>query len=408
MLVELVLEDGAYLDGSEAHRPLITALFNRHPAVARMLIEKGADVNAACKFSSSDQTNHRLSFLGPPYNGTLSFNGETPLHVAVCDRQIASTVQMLLAFGANPNAKNCEGTTPLMGLATAWFAPNAMALIEAGADPHQRDYDGYTALHHAAIDGVTEAIRWLVSLAPSTINTLTLEGRSALHFAAMNGHADAVSCLLAAGARHPFTATHDFCPLGAAAVRGNVDVVRVLIADGLHAIGGAAGVVPTAVAAALTFGWANILRMLLDCTGEENRGGWIHASRALAGPLLHYAAGYIVPMSVSALLAAGADETLADAAGQRAIDVIGTMDRNNPPLSPLYPRVPTRFRDPAKEAEIRRTLLRAPAFRALSFAWPAAVAAEPVPALGQGRPTRAPVGVRIFRPESERTWLIFS
>lgn len=83
----------------------------------------------------------------------------------------------------------------------------------------------------------------------------------------------------------------------------------------------------------------------------------------MAGPVLHYAAGYIIPVSVSELLAAGADETLTDDAEQRAIDVIGTMDKNHPALGPLHPRVPTRFRDPVKEAEIRRILLRGPAFR---------------------------------------------
>lgn len=95
-----------------------------------------------------------------------------------------------------------------------------------------------------------------MSVAPSTINELTHEGRSALHFAVIDGHADAVSCLLAAGARHPVTVTvtQIHCPLGVAVAKGNVEVVRVLIADGLGAIGGAAAVLPLAVDTAVTSG----------------------------------------------------------------------------------------------------------------------------------------------------------
>lgn len=37
--METTLEDGACLDGSEAHRPLITAIFNRHQAITKLLIE---------------------------------------------------------------------------------------------------------------------------------------------------------------------------------------------------------------------------------------------------------------------------------------------------------------------------------------------------------------------------------
>ena len=386
------------MDGCEAHRPLITAVFNRQQAAARLLINRGADVNAPCKISRFEGAHHRLRHLGAPYNGQIPFNGETPLHVAACDR-IAPFVRMILAAGANPSAKSADGMTPLMSAAIQWFAPNAKALLEAGADPLAIDRDGHSALHHAAVYGQTDAVRWLATVAPSTINTLTAGGRSALHFAAREGHVETVSCLLAAGARHPVTPNLECCPLGAATVRGNVEVVRLLIADGLDAIGGAAEVVPVSIAVALTHGASRILRMLLDCTGEENRGVWIHASRAMAGPLLHYAAGYIVPGPVSALLMAGADETATDAAGQRAIDVIGTMDKQHPPVSPLHPRVPTRFRDPDKEAEIRRTLLRAPAFRAVSCAWPALIVAEPASSAAPGqRRATAPVGVRVYRP----------
>lgn len=402
-----MLEEGASLDGSETHRPLITAVYHRHWAVVELLLSRGADVNAACAVADSVQSRRQTHFTD--FYLPLAGYGHSALHVACCTRN-TPIVRLLLAAGASADKRMSVGLTPLMLMAvTAWSDPIADALIEAGADPTLQDEESYTAMCHAASLGVTEAIRWLLSAAPSTISQTTRDGRSPLYFAALEGHPGAVSTLLDAGARHPRTPTQEHCPLGVAVIKGHVEVVRVILADrrGLDAVGGLSAV-PVSLAAALTRGWKKIMLMLLHCDGDENWQRRVLLNPlGLAGPLLHYAAGYIVPSSVSVLLQAGADDTATDAAGQRAIDVIGTMDQENPPLSPLHPRTPTRFRDPIKEAEIRRTLLRAPAFRAVSLAWPAAAAArtaEPAPTAPprRRRGTAAALGVRVYRPESER------
>ena len=76
-------------------------------------------------------------------------NGETPLHRA----DSANDVTPLLAAGANLNARDNVGETPLHE-ATAErsrSADVAAALLAAGADPNARDNYGHMPLHGLAI-----------------------------------------------------------------------------------------------------------------------------------------------------------------------------------------------------------------------------------------------------------------
>lgn len=74
--------------------------------------------------------------------------GWTPL-MAACRTRNTSLVQELLDAGANPNAVNATGTTPLMFAKTVAFASGDMSvmdlLIAAGADPNAQDKHGLTA-----------------------------------------------------------------------------------------------------------------------------------------------------------------------------------------------------------------------------------------------------------------------
>lgn len=59
-------------------------------------------------------------------------------------------VRQLIQDGADVNAKNKEGATPLMAAALQNPNPEAlMALLEAGADAKAKDNEGRTALDYA-------------------------------------------------------------------------------------------------------------------------------------------------------------------------------------------------------------------------------------------------------------------
>jgi ankyrin repeat protein len=115
--------------------PLGLASFFCRGPVARLLIEKGADVNAASK------NTQRV----------------TPLHSAVSRRQ-TMIAEALLAQGANPNARQQAGVTPLHQAAHNGHAEMVRLLLAHGADPHAKMDDGQTPLAMAQETGKREVI----------------------------------------------------------------------------------------------------------------------------------------------------------------------------------------------------------------------------------------------------------
>ncbi|HYY56120.1 MAG TPA: ankyrin repeat domain-containing protein [Pyrinomonadaceae bacterium] len=115
--------------------PLGLASFFCHPDVARLLIERGADVNVASK------NTQRV----------------TPLHSAVSRRQ-TMIAEALLAHGANVNAKQQSGVTPLHQAAHNGQAEMVRLLLAHGADPRARMDDGQTPLMMALETGEREVI----------------------------------------------------------------------------------------------------------------------------------------------------------------------------------------------------------------------------------------------------------
>jgi len=57
-----------------------------------------------------------------------------------------TSVVLLLKQGANPNARDKQGRTPLMYSRSSWFAK---ALLEGGADINAKDKDGDTPIVYA-------------------------------------------------------------------------------------------------------------------------------------------------------------------------------------------------------------------------------------------------------------------
>lgn len=111
----------------------------------------------------------------------------------------AAAVSALLAQGANANATDAEGLTPLMNAAKAGHLATLQALLQARAKVDARDPNGFTALAIAASLGHAPAVQALAQ-AGADPNAATRSGATPLMFAALGGHSGAISALLRAKA----------------------------------------------------------------------------------------------------------------------------------------------------------------------------------------------------------------
>lgn len=76
----------------------------------------------------------RLLQADPGLRDVRTAFGSTPLHLAAMNPD-TSAMRVLLAAGADPNARDGEGSTPLHMAAYASRAGHASQLLAAGADP---------------------------------------------------------------------------------------------------------------------------------------------------------------------------------------------------------------------------------------------------------------------------------
>ncbi|MBN2312163.1 MAG: ankyrin repeat domain-containing protein [Candidatus Hydrogenedentes bacterium] len=137
----------------------------------------------------------------------LNDNGKTPLHLAVLEEADA-VAEVLLEYGADVNARSKpEGMTPLY-IDLSSFDPNDKydtglleLLLARGADVNIANADGVTPLHRAATNGMPEACKLLLARG-ANVNARDKDGRTPVTCCAVNDKraAETVDLLLAHGA----------------------------------------------------------------------------------------------------------------------------------------------------------------------------------------------------------------
>jgi ankyrin repeat protein len=131
-VVQILLSAGADLKmiNNAGHTALVEAIIEGQEPISRLLISRGADVNAR------DLSGYSA--------------GETPLIVAAMKGK-TEIAAMLIAKGAKVNMKTKDGQTALIYAARAPEDRSAIAklLIENGADMNVEDNTGMTALTYA-------------------------------------------------------------------------------------------------------------------------------------------------------------------------------------------------------------------------------------------------------------------
>ena len=172
--------------------------------------------------------------------------GRTPLIVAASANGTADVVRLLLARGADVNAADASGVTPLIAAANVDNVDVANLLLARGADAHATARTGQpaTALMGAAVNGNAELVRALLARKPdlavvSADRTATVKNGpvrfgnlTALHAAVTGGNPDVVELLLRAGAPVDALDVRGMTPLmwAVATDRPEPRIVRLLLA----------------------------------------------------------------------------------------------------------------------------------------------------------------------------------
>jgi cytohesin len=159
--------------------------------------------------------------------------GDTPLMPAVS--LAPEIVPVLIAYGAKVNARNNTGVTPLMLAARNIQDSSALkALLKAGANPRMIDDGGLGAVHHAAFSGNVAALAVLID-AGVEIDFTGVNGQTALILAADFDQMAAIDWLLLHGARVESMLTREQeSPLSIALRHGYFPIAERLLKAGAN------------------------------------------------------------------------------------------------------------------------------------------------------------------------------
>uniref|UniRef100_M4BI75 PH domain-containing protein n=1 Tax=Hyaloperonospora arabidopsidis (strain Emoy2) TaxID=559515 RepID=M4BI75_HYAAE len=165
-----------FVPASGKGSPLHAAVHNGQLSMVNYLVSKGADVNLC------------------------DYKGRRPLHVVKQSVELALIIESLIDAGADIDATDKHGLTPLMSMCIRASLEGSATLLALGASVHCVAWSsGFSALEFAVESQCTELVNLCLSKGANP-NASTLDGSTSLHLAAALSRTDIIIRLLQSGA----------------------------------------------------------------------------------------------------------------------------------------------------------------------------------------------------------------
>jgi ankyrin repeat protein/Tfp pilus assembly protein PilF len=225
-------------------------------------------------------------------------------------------IRASLAYGANVNAQEKDGTTPLMAAIVNDRASTVETLLALGADVNARTSDGTTALFLASGRGQTDMVNMLLSKSANVMAKRN-NGGTALFSAASRGHVKTMQTLIEKGADVQARDVNGATALMVAAERGHTGAVQILLAAGSNVNTAADSMGNTALMVACYSGRTETAGVLLEAGAAVN----VRNSKGLTSLMMAASKGH--SGTVRLLIARGADVSMQSDSGLTAAGLAG-------------------------------------------------------------------------------------
>lgn len=358
-IARYLLENGASATAKDTtgSTALHEAVRYGHADIAQMLLGAGASVNATDNMGKTpimlyvpDEAQSEMYPLLISYKADVTradAYGDTVLHTATMTSLPTGILTQLVAAGADVNARNKDGVTPLLIASQKQMLEHVEFYSSLGADIHSEDKNGVTPLKvalgdddmlehlvnrvnvtsldssgntplHVAIlaDANIEKTKYILSLMDD-VNARNREGNSALYLAVLKHNQKVIEILLEKNADIFSCNSSDYSPLRLALTAGG-DVQDWLITnDTIKAVDGSGN---SALHFAASWGLKNAAAALIA------KGADTEAKNSRGEVPMFNAAQVDSPDLIEVLISSGANVNTRDNLGSTALHVAVRWD----------------------------------------------------------------------------------
>jgi ankyrin repeat protein len=184
---------------------LLTARYHRRMDLVELLLASSPplDIFELSAIPRREGQGAALLEADPELASAYSADGFTPLHLAAYFGQEAMA-RILLDRGADPDAvsRNPMGLRPLHSASVSQALPIVTLLVDRGADVNAKQHGGWTPLHAAAFNGDLPMARYLIAhrADPKLVSD---DGKTPLDVAVEKGHEPLAAWLRSQGDSSP-------------------------------------------------------------------------------------------------------------------------------------------------------------------------------------------------------------